>query len=785
MRLARLLERRLSAATIALLLAGGAAHGGFAAASPVDFNRHILPLLADRCFACHGPDAAARAADLRLDQPESAVAPGGDGPFVPFRPEASAALLRMEADDPDLRMPPPTSGKRLTAEEIARVRAWIAQGAAWEQHWSLVAPPHGPPSAGAGSAREHPIDGPLRKELQRAGLDFSPQADRRTLIRRLSFDLRGLPPTPVEAADFAADQAPDAYERLVDRWLASPQFGERMAMHWLDLVRYADSIGYHSDNPQPVSAYRDYVIEAFNANLPFDQFTIENLAGDLLPGRTRSQWAASGYNRLLQTTEEGGAQAAEYVAKYAADRVRNLSSVWLGATLGCAECHDHKYDPYTMRDFYALAAFFADIQELAVGEREAVSLPTAEQAEQIAEHDRQIAELEPLVEGEPSDPTAVARLAELKARREQLLASCPPMLCVVTGPPRATRILPRGNWLDQSGPLVEPDTPAALPPLGVAGRRATRLDLARWLVDPEHPLTARVFVNRLWKLAFGRGLAATLDDLGTQGERPAHPELLDGLAREFVASGWDVKGMVRLLVASQAYRQSSHATPELDRFDPANRLWGRQNRWRLDAEMVRDNALSIGGLLANDVGGPSVKPYQPAGYWAHLNFPEREWQQDAGRQLYRRGLYTHWQRTFLHPSLKAFDAPSREECTAERPVSNTPQQALVLLNDPTYVEAARALAERMLREGGPRDADRIRWAFQQALARNPSPTEADRLEQLLMRSRIDYAGDLEAAAALTAVGSQPRGEEPPVAELAAWTSVARVILNLHETITRS
>ena len=857
-------------------------------------------------------------------------------------------------------------------------------------------------------------------KLDEKGLAPSEEADRATLIRRLGFDLLGLPPTAAEVDAFERDKAPDADEKLVDRLLASPQYGERMATLWLDLVRYADTTGYHGDNHRDVALYRDYVINAFNTNLPFDRFTVEQIAGDLLPGAGESQKIASGYNRMLMTTQEGGAQAKEYMAKYSADRVRNASGVWLGSTLGCAECHDHKYDPFSARDFYRFAAFFADIQEVAVGVQEPSRVPTPEQAARARDLDGAIAGLQrvldtttpalaaeqaaweksaaalppewtvlrpetatsaggatlivladgsvlasgqeprrdvvtvtlkngrkglsalrlevlpngklpalgpgraangnfvlsefavkaagkaivaftnvtathsqpgfPIVnaaDGKPetgwailpeagrpnlaifeikedlgcgcdfcaeltltltlsfqygeghtlgrfrisgtdaprpvrvgSLPEAVAkaldtrqeerstdqhhllaahyrsiapaldstraRVAERTQAKADLEARMPTTLMSRSGPTRALRVLPRGNWLDESGPVVTPSPPAFLKTAGDDPKRAaTRLDLARWLVARDNPLTARVFVNRLWARAFGLGIVATADDFGAQGAWPTHPELLDWLADEFMRSGWDVKHAVRLIVTSGSYRQSSRGSKPLRQKDPYNQWLARQGRFRVDAEVVRDTALSVGGLLDTRVGGAPAKPYQPAGYWSHLNFPRREYEADHGPGLYRRGLYTYWCRTFLHPSLLAFDAPTREECTVQRPRSNTPLQALVLLNDPIYVESARALAERVLRESGPVTAARIDWLYRVVLSRPPHPAEAEVVSALVAKHRDEYRAERAAAAALLHTGERPVPDDLDPAELAAWTSAARVLLNLHETITRN
>lgn len=754
----------------------------------VEFNRDIRPILSDNCYACHGPDKNARKAALRLDTEEGALGKGDGTPvIIAGKPEQSELFRRITAHEEKERMPPARFGKKLTSRQIDLVRRWIEQGAKWQKHWSLLAiqRPTAPPVDKKWGAR-NPIDQFILARLEQEGMTPTDEADRRTLARRLAFDLTGLPPTSEQVETFLADQGPEACEKLVEQLLASKHFGERMALYWLDLVRYADTAGYHSDNHRDIALYRDYVINAFNSNKPFDRFTIEQLAGDLLPDSTLETRVASGYNRLLMTTEEGGAQAREYQAKYSADRVRNASVVWLGLTMGCAECHDHKFDPVTTKEFYRFAAFFADVKEKAVGRQDQERFPSDAQAANLKELTDQIATVQKDLTAPKTDQAELKKkLADLQRRKQDLERTLPATLITTAVAPRMMRVLPRGNWLDESGEIVQPGVPASLPPLAVKDRRATRLDLAGWLVAQDNPLVARVFVNRLWKLLFGQGLVRTLDDFGAQGARPTHPELLDFLAAEFRARGWDVKQLLRLMVLSRTYRQASATEEGLRQRDPYNLLLARQARFRLDAEMVRDNALAISGLLVRKVGGPSVKPYQPAGYWAMLNFPRREWDNDAGEGLYRRGLYTYWCRTFTHPSLAAFDAPSREECTVERPRSNTPLQALVLLNDPIYVEAARAFAERVLREGGPDVQSRLHFAFRQGLQRKALPAEIKVLEPLVEKHLKQYRDDKGAADALLHVGAKAVPKDLDTAELAAWTSIARVLLNLHETITRN
>jgi len=830
----------------------------------IDFRRDVRPILSNHCFQCHGPDAANREAGLRLDLRAGVLGEDGQGGIVvPGRPEASDLVARITSHDESLRMPPADAGKPLSDQQIETIRRWIQEGAVWQEHWaySPVTRPAVPALDDASIRND--IDRFVAAKLREQGLKPAAEADRVTLIRRLSFDLIGLPPSPEDVAAFVADDSPNAYERLVEKLLASPHHGERMAMYWLDLVRYADTNGIHGDNHRDHAPYRDYVIDAFNRNLPFDQFTVEQLAGDLLPKPTNRQRIASGYNRLNMTTQEGGAQAKEYIAKYAADRVRNAATVWLGATLGCAECHDHKYDPYTIRDFYRFAAYFADVSETPVGKQEPARIPSDEDQEKIDELQRQLAKLDEQYTRETpeiaaarkawaeakhkelmasptdnlgfSDDVAAAlrtpaaerneelnkaiieyyravapelesvraEMARLEAEQKRIMEKAPLILITTSVKPRTVRVLPRGNWLDDSGEVVQPGIPEFLahttgyeptgrPRSGAVEQkaatdaannvRATRMDLARWLIARDNPLTARVFVNRLWKLAFGHGLARNVDDFGSQGALPTHPELLDWLAAEFMESGRDVRHMLRLIVTSATYRQSSHATHEIFQRDPYNHWLARQGQFRLDAEMIRDLALESSGLLNRKIGGLSVKPYQPTGYWDHLNFPKRTWVADTGANQYRRGLYTYWCRTFLHPSLLAFDAPTREECTAERPRSNTPLQALVLLNDPTYVEAARALAEDMMAE--PTAEQGIALAFARVLSRPPRDEETQLLQQLLEKHRAEYQAAPAEASKLVNVGQRVSPGELSEPELAAWISVARVVLNLHEAITR-
>lgn len=775
------------------------------AADEINFARDVRPILSDKCFHCHGPDQATREADLRLDDRKS-VLENRDGHWVvkPSDPDQSELFHRILSSDEYEVMPPPETKKPLSQKEIEILTQWIAQGAKWSQHWAFERPVrHEPPTTGDKDWSTHWIDQFILARLEKEGLQPCTDAHPSTLLRRVSFDLTGLPPSAEMLEQLTVDSSAKSYAEIVDQLLSSKHYGERMAMYWLDLVRYADTVGYHGDQDHNIFPYRDWVINAFNNGMPFDQFTVEQLAGDLLESPTIQQRVATGYNRLLQTTHEGGLQKKEYRAVYAADRVRNVSAVWMGATVGCAQCHDHKFDPYTAKDFYSLAAFFDDIDDeqhfgngtnsLPTRREPELQLPTATQQQQLAELDAKIKQLQTEVSNEAASKEDQKlhkqELDAALAARKKAQANVPrSMITVSLKKPRTTRVLPRGNWLDESGEIVLPAVPEFMQTDLATKDRLTRLDLAQWLVDEESGnglFTARVMVNRLWYLFLGSGLAANLDDFGGQGEAPIHPELLDRLAYELVESDWDMKAIIRQIVTSRTYRQSSIATRQMRERDPENRLYARQSSFRLPAEMVRDNALAISGLLRTEIGGPSVKPYQPTGYYRHLNFPNRKYKSDVDNRQWRRGLYVHWQRQFLHPMMKAFDAPSREECTAERSRSNTPIAALTLLNDPTFVEAARAFATRCLELNTDTDTERCAWAFQQASTRAASEQELKILISLLQQNR-NLLADAEAdGTAVTRVGISKPNNKFEAKELAAWTAVCRAILNLAETNTRN
>lgn len=1019
---------RLTPALLLVFTASVHAEPNAPAAGKLRYNRDIRPILSDNCFHCHGPDKNHREADLRLDIRDDAITAKA---IRPGKPDESTLIERIQTHDEDDIMPPPESKKTLTDAQKQTLVEWIKQGAEYEPHWSYT--PLVRPKV-PGKAGTNPVDAFIQAELSEKKISPAPLADPRAIIRRLSLDLVGLPPSLAEQEAFLQDPSASGIQAQAARLMKSPHFGERWAAWWLDVARFSDTVGFHGDQNQRVYPYRDYVINAFNANKRFDQFTLEQLAGDLLPDATTEQRVASGFNRLNMMTREGGAQAKEYLMKYQADRVRTVGGAWLGATLGCCECHDHKFDPFTAHDFYAMSAYFADIKQFGVyssyraGESEElkgwsndhpfppeiqVDSPYLEKkqtriatqmlaiaegvlrdparrqayenwraASMVTLHKNQddpwlplMAEVEskavepPPAKGQPKKKEAKTELppaefrvgsggqvyfgtkgmqsttfsfrargqriaavkiellpapehqdsivrgggessmslkptfslkkagvkgetnftllhadADLKepiysstverigivsgwktraadahkAHTSVWLVEQPPVLgqedvfivrlpnhilgsvrirvagvaplqplqpfdanpqawlaqagydspeypewrrlygdfiecnggktwtqvTVAVKNPMPIRRLPRGNWMDESGEICMPAPPRFLDSESQSetGSRKSRIDLARWLCSPENPLTARAFMNRLWKQFFGVGLSAATDDLGAQGETPSHPELLDWLACEFRDSGWDIQHMMKLIVSSHTYLQDSKTRPELKEVDPNNRLLAFQTPRRLDAEFIRDNALSIAGILdLDDIGGPSVKPYQPANYYENLQFPSRDYAADTDERQWRRGVYMHWQRTFLHPMLANFDAPNRDECTCSRNVSNTPQQALTLLNDPTFVEAARLLAASLPPEGS--DESKISLLYQRALARLPKPNEQASLQAFLASQRQTFQASPEEAVKILNTGLKPPPARPD-AELAAWTSLCRVILNLHETITR-
>ncbi len=651
--------------------------------------------------------------------------------IVPGRSGASELVERITSHDADLIMPPPKSGRKLTAGQIETLTRWIDQGAHWGRHWAFE--PIGRPAlpaVGEKSWLRNPLDAFILAQLESEGLKPSVPAAAATMIRRVYLDLTGLPPTPEEVDAFVSDTRPLAYEHLVERLLAAPAYGERMAMDWLDGARYADTNGYQNDFARTMWPWRDWVITAFNHDLPFDQFIVEQIAGDLLPNATTAQKIATGFNRNNRTVTEAGSIDEEWRVENGVDRVETTATVFLGLTLGCGRCHDHKYDPITQNEFYQFFGFFNSVNEQGVYTEQRgnvpplVMLPKPEDQRRLGDFEIAIAAAKVL-----SEKDKVAKLVKQQAEYQKGILSV--MVMEDTAKPRPNYLLKRGRYdMPDTSRKVEPGVPACLVPLPPEAPR-NRLGLARWLAAPENPLTARVAVNRIWQHHFGGGLVKTAENFGIQGEPPSHPELLDWLASELASSGWDLKELHRLIVTSATYRQSSHITPDLASRDPENRLLARGPRYRLSAEVVRDNALSIAGLLVEQIGGPSVKPYQPAGLWEELagGAGEGPYVQDKGPLLYRRSLYVYRKRTVPHPGMATFDAPSREICQVKRSRTNTPLQALELLNDVTYVEPARRLAELAIARGGSTPDDRITFAFRRALARQPFASELAVLRQ--------------------------------------------------------
>jgi hypothetical protein len=820
-----------------------------AAKTKVEFARDIEPLLAKRCYVCHGTQQ--QMSGLRLDQKDAALKGGASG--VDIRPGKSAdsRLIRLVAGLEKKPMPP--VGARLTAEEVGLLRAWIDQGPDWAAksatHWSFqkVKGPATPVVKNRAWVR-NPIDNFILARLDSEGIAPSAEAGKLTLLRRVSLDLTGLPPTPEEQRAFLEDQRPDAYERAVDRLLDSPHYGEKWARYWLDLGRYADSDGYEKDRSRPWAwRYRQWVIDALNRDLPFDEFTIEQLAGDLMPHRNQETLIATGFNRNTLTNREGGTDPEQFRDEQVLDRAATLGTVWMGLTVGCAQCHNHKYDPISQKEFYQLTAFFNTQEEVNVQapmpgelgpylaarpefERKKTALldeykiPEAladyesklrESATNPGHHEdwdfaygefthtvdnaRKVLFLDPAKRSEvqqtamldvflgscgnlyPKEHCDALKVREVRTKLNELIAKLPPVtyapVLLESDTPPKTYIHVKGDWRDR-GAEVQPGTLAVLPPLPPGP--VTRLTLARWLVSPEHPLTSRVAVNRLWQEVFGRGLVFTSEDFGTTGDRPTHPELLDWLAIEFMSRGWSMKQMVRLMVTSATYRQSSNARPDVEAKDPQNTLLARQSRLRLPAELIRDEALYAAGLLDLRVGGRSVKPPQPKGV-AELSYAGSvKWDESSGADRYRRGLYIHFQRTVPYPQLMNFDEPNANLACTRRERTNTPLQALNLLNDPVFFDAAQGLAYRILRESTGPFRDRLNYAYEVTLGRQASVREAERMGRFLDDTSRTLTANPQTVPAL--FPNQLEGVSQ--AEAAAWVELSRVLLNLDEFITR-
>jgi hypothetical protein len=822
-------------------LAGLLAVAPARAADPVDFARDVLPILSDKCFQCHGPDEKARKAKLRLDVREDAL---DSGSIVPGKSGESELLRRVVTTDRDEVMPPPKANKTVTPEQAAVLKRWIDQGASWGKHWAFEKPTR-PAVPKTAHPTANPVDAFVFSRLEREKLSPAPEADRERLIRRVTLDLTGLPPTVAEVEAFAADQSPKAFEAVVDRLLASPRYGERMAWDWLDAARYADSNGYQGDNERTMWPWRDWVVRAFNANQPYDRFTVEQLAGDLLPAPTKDQVLATGFSRNHMINGEGGRIAEENRVEYVFDQTETVGTVWLGLTLTCARCHDHKFDPVSKADYFRLFAYFnqtpvtggaagggrngavppvldfgspeqekrqkdtqaaydalvkklvaveAKLREAGMAKdkdgKYATTLPQLiESALRKGPNDRADQNFDELAahykESEPEYVKLLAEVRKAKQVRDAAGNALPRVMVMADLPkPRDTFLLTRGAYDKKEGKVL-PGIPALF--RASTGwfpweARGNRLDLAKWVASPDNPLTARVTVNRLWQTFLGNGLVKTADDFGLQSERPSHPELLDWLAVEFVERGWDVKHLVRLIVTSATYRQSSRLTPALRERDPENRLLARGPRHRLPSWMIRDQALAASGLLTPTVGGPPVKPYQPAGIWEEATFGNKKYVPDKGEALYRRSLYVFWRR-IVGPTM-FFDAANRQTCSVKGTTTNTPLHALATLNDVTYVEAARALAQLALEKGGESDADRLAFAFRRVTARRPTDAEGKVLAAALGKQRAIFAADKDGAAKLLKTGDSPRNGKLDAAEHAALTVVCLTVLNLDEALNK-
>ncbi len=742
-------------------------------AAQIDFAREVRPILERACYECHGPERQKKG--LRLDLRATALAGGRSGPvFVAGDSAKSLAIQHIEARDGKKAMPPKSAKNGpLRPAEVELLKRWIDSGLTWpddgsraKKHWAYEPPVrHQPAAAATDSWSRNDLDRFVRAGLEANRLSPSPEADRRTLLRRLALDLTGLPPAPEEVEAFVHDQTPDAYAAAVDRLLASPHYGERWARLWLDLARYADTKGYEKDGARSIWKFRDYVIESFTSDKPFDRFTVEQIAGDLLPDASVTTRIATAFHRNTMTNDEGGTDDEEFRTAAVIDRVSTTAQVWLGTTLGCAQCHDHKYDPFTQREYYRVFAFLnntADHDQ--EDERPVLELPTPEQTAQRARFDAVVRGLEgalanPAPELAGLDPQQAPEfkavrdaIAQAGRQKAQIPVATVPVLEELRGERRRkTHVLEKGSFL-APGEEVTPGTPAVLHPWP-EGQPKDRLGFAHWLVAADNPLTARVAVNRLWEQLFGTGLVESVEDFGAMGEAPSHPQLLDWLACEFVANGWRTKQLLRTIVTSATYRQSSVTREAAAAIDPRNRLLWRGPRLRLDAEVVRDQALAVSGLLSRKLHGPSVMPPQPDGLW-NVPYNQLTWKTSDGEDRHRRALYTFWRRSTPYPSLVTFDAPDRAVCSVRRVRTNTPLQALVLLNDPVYVEAAQALAARMLADAPPTTAGRIERGFLLCLGRPPRSEELARLVRLVET------------------------------EQAPWPEVASLLLNLDEMVTK-
>jgi hypothetical protein len=735
----------------------------------VDFNFHVKPILSDKCFACHGPDAKKRQAGLRLDNEEGAFKSLNSNPnhfaIVKGNAEESILLKRIFSEDALFQMPPPESNLVLTDEEKNTLKKWIEQGAEYKQHWAFT-PPTRPDVPNGGGGCNNEIDHFVRAKLRDAGLEPSGPADKERLIRRVSFDLTGLPPTLDQVDEFLKSDSPDAYEKVVDQLLASPSYGERWANYWLDVSRYGDTHGYQDDLPRVMWPWRDWVIHAFNNNLPYDKFVTWQLAGDLLPDATREQILATGFNRNHKITQEGGAIPEEYRTEYVVDRTNTFGKAFLGISIECSRCHDHKYDPVSQKDFYSTFAFFNQANEKGLINYGELPKPN------IAITQTDLDGILHFINGKTIGTKDTVKVMVMSDQQ-----------------PRKTFILNRGQYDEPTETEVSPSAPGSIMPYRDEFE-GNRLGLAKWLFSADNPLASRVIVNRLWQEIFGRGIVATSDDFGNQGSLPSHPELLDYLAVEFRENGWDIKSMLKFMVMSATYRQSSTASEKLRERDPENVFLARSSRYRLSSEMIRDNMLFSSGLLHQELGGPSVKPYQPEGLWEAISVGikgrgETEYIADKGAKLYRRSLYTYWRKTIPPPSMLIFDAPLKEFCEVRRVRTSTPLQALNLLNDPQMLEAARVLGTKLIEAKELSLEEKVVTAFRRVISRQPTQSEVEVLLQAHQEEYERFASDPAAAEQFLMVGDYPQNNSLDRIQSAAMMHVVTIIYNLDEAISKS
>ena len=809
----------------------------------IDFNFHVRPILSDRCYPCHGPDENSRQTELRLDDPDrvyARLADSEDFAVVPGKPHESMIIKRVLVEDPEIIMPPPESKLFLSSQEKAILIKWIEQGAEWKKHWAYIPPGKAPlPPVEDSDWPRNEIDYFVLSELEAMGLSPAPEADRNTLIRRLSMDLTGLPPTPEETDMFLKDQSEDAYEQLVDRLINSPKYGERWCWEWLDVARYADTNGFQGDPIRNMWPWRDWVIQAFNENMPYDQFSIEQLAGDLLPDATTENILATAFNRNHMYNGEGGRIPEETRVENVFDRVETLGATWMGLTLTCSRCHDHKFDAISQKEYYQLFDYFNQTSEEGIGYtgrvKPVLDLSPPEKLQKVAALQQyvdsiseQVAQTEmikfPREEGLPAaasdaasdldgdnlyalgytpnqrnpyyigllqnyfadeDPEYATLLKELRnAKRNRDSQSAENLQVMVmdeVSHDRTTYILDRGVYnKPREDEQILRNVPEILPALA-SGVKNNRLALANWVVADNHPLTARVTVNRYWQQFFGNGIVKTTEDFGVQGALPTHPELLDWLAVDFKENGWNLKRLFKKIVTSATYRQSSKLTPELLEVDPENKYLARATRMRWPAWMLRDQALQVSGLLNDSLGGPPVKPYQPSGIWEEATFGKIRYTQDHGENLYRRTLYTFWRR-IVGPTM-LFDNATRQTCSVKASRTNTPLHALTTLNDITYMEAARVMAQRVMTHSES-DENRLQFAFELVTTRTPDQEELDLLSARLSSLRKDYQGANKDAKLISSIGEYPVDASLDVTEHAAFTALCSVLLNLDETLTR-